>query len=264
MMRSSEVEATRSALIATALLFGSFAFAYNVVVVLHEIGHVVGAWLTGGQTHSLVVHPFSTSSVEVNPDPRPLVTHIAGILAPPLVGLALFRGLRPFLSPALLPLLLVPSIAWASSGLYLLVGAALQAGDALVLMQQGVPRTLLFAAGVACVPVSAHLAQRLFPLLGLDRGSPPARRVVVLGGGVGTYLLAIVAWQLARAPSSVEVWSALAGGGAALLALIGWWAPRSLPREREGVSSTPPLSWPAAASAVAQAGLVISAELLWI
>ncbi len=262
-MRSLESESVATTSIATLLLLGSFAFAYNVVSALHELGHVVGALATGGHPHSLVLHPFSTSSVEVSPDPRPLVTYGAGVLAPPVVGLALFRALRHVQAPVLLPVLLIPSIAWASSGLYLVVGAALQVGDAAVLMQTGIPRAALFAAGAACLPVSGLLARRLLRLIGIDRSSTPGRRAVILGGGIGTYLLAIIAWQVAREPSPIDAWLALAGGGGALLALIGGWAPRSVPLVREGRASPPLLSWREAAWALVLGVLMITVELLW-
>jgi len=263
-MRTRSPRSAWTTLRATLVLLGSFAFAYNVVVVLHEIGHVVAAWASGGKPHSLRLHPFSTSSVEVVPDPRPLVTHAAGVVAPPLVGLALLRALRAIrTTPLRLPLLVIPSVACASSGLYLLVGITLEVGDAAVLSQGGIPRAVLIATGLGCIFASALLVRRPLALLGLDGGSTPLQRAVILGGGVGTYLLAIVGWQLARVPD-YSTWMALAGGGAALLALIGWWAPRVVPVGGDCRDGVLPLSWKDAASALALGCLLIALELVWL
>lgn len=51
----------------------------------HELGHLSGAWLTGGSVSRLVLHPLTISRTELSSNPHPLVVVWAG----PVVGLLL-------------------------------------------------------------------------------------------------------------------------------------------------------------------------------
>jgi hypothetical protein len=55
---------------------------------VHELGHVVGAWLTGGVVQKVVLHPLAISRTDVEPNPQPLVVVWAG----PFVGVLLPLG----------------------------------------------------------------------------------------------------------------------------------------------------------------------------
>lgn len=40
---------------------------------IHECGHVLGAWLTGGQVARVVLNPLTLSRTDLAENPRPLV-----------------------------------------------------------------------------------------------------------------------------------------------------------------------------------------------
>src|SRR4051794_736819 len=51
---------------------------------VHESGHVLGAWLTGGRVTRVVLNPLTISRTDVAENPRPLLIVWAG----PVVGVA--------------------------------------------------------------------------------------------------------------------------------------------------------------------------------
>src|SRR5271155_5444862 len=53
--------------------------------VVHEFGHVVGAWYTGGAVAKVVLRPWTFSRTELSANPQPVVVAWAG----PIVGAAL-------------------------------------------------------------------------------------------------------------------------------------------------------------------------------
>src|SRR3954465_5958721 len=53
---------------------------------VHESGHVLGAWMTGGRVARVVLHPLTISRTDLAENPRPLTVSwagpIFGVLAP--------------------------------------------------------------------------------------------------------------------------------------------------------------------------------------
>ena len=61
---------------------------------VHESGHVLGAWLTGGKVSRVILHPLTISRTDFAENPRPLVVVWAGptfgVIAPLVLwGIAL-------------------------------------------------------------------------------------------------------------------------------------------------------------------------------
>src|SRR4051794_27203810 len=52
---------------------------------VHELGHVVGAWLTGGRVARVVLHPLTISRTDFDKNPHPLIVVWAG----PILGCVL-------------------------------------------------------------------------------------------------------------------------------------------------------------------------------
>ena len=40
------------------LFLGSFVFGHTVQRAIHELGHAVATWLTGGEVYGIELHPF--------------------------------------------------------------------------------------------------------------------------------------------------------------------------------------------------------------
>jgi hypothetical protein len=47
------------------------ALSWYGMMAIHELGHVMGAWLTGGRVERVVLHPLAISRTDLAHNPRP-------------------------------------------------------------------------------------------------------------------------------------------------------------------------------------------------
>ncbi|MFZ5833635.1 MAG: hypothetical protein ACOY3P_26400, partial [Planctomycetota bacterium] len=76
-----------------ALIASTLLACWLGMQVVHELGHVLGAWATGGAVERVVLHPLTISRTDLAYNPHPLAVVWMG----PLVGVVL------------------PLIAWATA-----------------------------------------------------------------------------------------------------------------------------------------------------
>ncbi len=60
------------------------------MMAVHEFGHVLGAWYTGGTVRKVVLHPLTISRTDLVHNPDPLVVAWAGPLLGELLPLMVF------------------------------------------------------------------------------------------------------------------------------------------------------------------------------
>jgi hypothetical protein len=118
---------------------------------VHELGHVLAAWLTGGTVQRVVLHPLEISRTDVAPNPHPLLVAWAG----PLVGVGL-PLIATVLSRAAFPpwsrhVNFFAGFCLIANGAYIGVGSIEGIGDAGDLLRHGSPRWLLAMFGIMCV-----------------------------------------------------------------------------------------------------------------
>src|SRR5262245_36776670 len=120
------------------LLIGSLLpLCWLGMMIVHEFGHVVGAWLTGGTVAKVVLHPLAISRTDVWPNPHPLVVVAAGPVLGvlfPLIGWALARQAR--LARNYL-VRFFAGFCLIANGAYLAFGALDGVGDAGDLLRNG-------------------------------------------------------------------------------------------------------------------------------
>ena len=122
-----------------------------MMMVVHELGHVLGAWLTGGTIQKVVLHPLAISRTDVSPNPSPAIVVWLG----PIIG-------------CFLPLLVMPfarggSTIWRNSyqffvgfcfvanGAYIAFGSFSLIGDCAEMYRTGTPVWVMVSAGgLAC------------------------------------------------------------------------------------------------------------------
>lgn len=143
------------------------AFSWLAMQMVHELGHVAAAKVTGGRVVRVVLHPLAISRTDVHPNPRPLMVAWAG----PLVGVGL-----PLLALLLTKAASLPGVylvrffagfCLVANGVYLGAGAFFALGDAGEIMAFGSPRWLLVAFGLATIPMGLALWNGLGPSFGL-------------------------------------------------------------------------------------------------
>ncbi|MFP6763322.1 MAG: M50 family metallopeptidase, partial [Planctomycetaceae bacterium] len=122
------------------------------MLAVHELGHVLGAVLTGATVERVVLHPLTISRTDVSPNPYPAVVVWLG----PVVG-CLFPLAAWWTVPHSWTLLRNTGCFFAgfcliANGLYLAVGSVQGVGDCHEMLRTGTSEWLLIAFGAVTVP----------------------------------------------------------------------------------------------------------------
>ncbi len=153
-------------LIATFIPFCWLAF-----MAVHELGHVVAGWSTGGTVTKVVVHPLAISRTDVSPNPHPLIVVWAG----PLLGVILPMVIWGIFWAAKLPgdylARFFAGFCLIANGAYIAAGSFGQIADAGDMLRHGSPIWLLWLFGFVSVPIGLLLWHGLGPKFGLGNAS---------------------------------------------------------------------------------------------
>jgi hypothetical protein len=115
---------------------------------IHELGHVLAAWLTGGEVQRVVLHPLQISRTDVSPNPHPLVVawagSIVGVGAPLFMAVVARRAnrLRTFCE-------FFAGFCLIANGAYIGVGSFEGVGDGGDLLRNGAAQWTLLAFGAS-------------------------------------------------------------------------------------------------------------------
>jgi len=143
----------RQVVLVISLLYGCWLGMQAV----HELGHVLGAWLTGGQVSQVVLHPLTISHTDLahNPHPLPVVWGgpLVGVLLP-LVGWAAACLAR---LPEQHLLRFFAGFCLLANGANIAGGASAGIGDCGEMLRHGTPIWLLWAFGLLTAPAGLRL-----------------------------------------------------------------------------------------------------------
>jgi hypothetical protein len=141
-----------------ALLIGSvLAGSWLGMQTIHEFGHVLGAWLTGGQITKVVVHPLTISRTDLAENPHPLVVVWAGPLLGVLLPLVAWATTSALRMPGAFVLRFFAGFCAIANGGYIGAGSFIAAGDCGVMLHHGSPIWLLWLFGAATLPLGLLL-----------------------------------------------------------------------------------------------------------
>jgi hypothetical protein len=154
--------------------------------IVHEFGHVLGGWLTGGQVARVVLHPLTISRTDWLHNPHPLVEvwagPILGVLLP-LAGWLMCRGRR-----GAYLMRFFAGFCCIANGAYIAGGSFDRLGDAGDLLRFGAPMWLLWLFGLVTIPLGLWLWHRQGPFFGLG----PAKGKVSTRAAYGTLAAVIM------------------------------------------------------------------------
>lgn len=163
--------------------------------IVHEAGHVLAAWATGGTVTAVVLHPLAISRTDVSPNPSPLIVvwggPLAGVIVPILAWLAVAR-LR---WPSAYLWRFFAGFCLIANGVYIGSGVVEPVGDTADLVRLGVPSWMLAVFGLVTVPPGFLLWNGLGPSFGFGKDGRlvPGRHVwgttLVLAGVVAAELV---------------------------------------------------------------------------
>ncbi len=154
-----------------ALLIGStLVFSWLAMQVVHELGHVFGAWLSGGTVADVVLHPTRISRTQLAENPHPLLVAWMG----PLVGVAVPTLALSFVRNRRMRVWYLfqffAGFCLVANGAYIAFGSINRIGDAGEMLRHGTPAMLLWLFGAITIPSGLWLWHGLGPHFGLGNG----------------------------------------------------------------------------------------------
>jgi|SRR5580704_15148019 hypothetical protein len=149
------------------LILSFVLFSWLAFMVVHEFGHALTAWSTGGSVKWMILHPLQISWTTFSRNPHPqLVTWggpVLGALLPCLFWI-IARWLR---TPGIYLFRFFAGFCLIAIGLYLIVDSFGRGGDAGALMRMGTPQWQLLLFGLVTTPTGFWMWHGLGPHFGL-------------------------------------------------------------------------------------------------
>lgn len=137
------------------------------MMVVHEAGHVVGAWLTGGIVEQVLIHPLAISRTDLSVNPHPLIVVWCGPVLGCLIPLGIWLGIRAMLPSWSHLARFFAGFCCVANGAYLAVGSSDGIGDAGDLLKHGCPAPMLWGFGAILIPLGFALWNGLGPAFGI-------------------------------------------------------------------------------------------------
>jgi hypothetical protein len=180
------------------LIVSAVLLAWLLMQAVHELGHVIAAWLTGGHIERVVLHPLAISRTDVEPNPHPLIVAWGGPLFGSLAPLALWGLAATFRLPITFLARFFVGFCLLTNGLYLGIGSFQGIGDAGDIVRYGSPIWTLWLFGIIAAPAGLALWNGLGPSFGLGKNARDVSRRVAYGCALGLIALVAIEFLLAQ------------------------------------------------------------------
>ena len=152
------------------LIISTLALCWFGMMAVHEAGHVLAAWLSGGTVAKVVLHPLTISRTDLAENPMPLLVVWGG----PMFGVGAPLTLWALSQWARLPIAYLlrffAGFCAIANGAYLGVGSFDRVGDAGDLLRHGALAWHLWLFGGIFVPAGILLWHGLGTRFGLGQG----------------------------------------------------------------------------------------------
>ena len=149
-------------------------------MVVHEFGHALTAWMTGGTVSVMVLHPLQISWTAFSRNPHPQLVAwggpVFGVIIPSVL-LAVARLLR---SPGIYLIRFFAGFCLIANGLYLIVDSFGRGGDGGTLIRLGAAQWELLIFGAITVPVGFWLWHGIGQHFGLGAAAGKVDRSAVI------------------------------------------------------------------------------------
>ena len=180
------------------LLCSVSLLAWLLMQAVHELGHVVIAWPTGGSVERVVLHPLAISRTDVDPNPHPLAVAWGGPIIGVLLPIAMWGVATRLLHNYAWLVKFLAGFCLLANGLYVGVGSFQKIGDAGDIQQHGSPIWLLWLFGLVTVPTGLALWNGLGKHFGIGKAPEPIRPNLSYACAITFVLLAFAEAALFR------------------------------------------------------------------
>lgn len=162
-----------------AILIGSTVLgSWLGMQAVHESGHVLGAWLTGGRVTRVVLWPLTISRTDLAENPSPLVVVWAGPVVGIVVPLVLWGAAAAVRMPGAFVLRFFAGFCLLANGLYLGFGSFDHVGDCGEMLRCGMRLWHLWLFGLATAPAGLLVWHHQGPSFGLGAAAGQVSRRV--------------------------------------------------------------------------------------
>lgn len=139
------------------LICSFIGFSWLAMQAVHELGHVVGAMLSGGKVIRVVLLPWVISRTDVDPNPHPLLVVWSGPIIGALLPLLAWLVARAMRAPGLYLFRFFAGFCLIANGVYIGAGSLSGIADAGDMLRSGAPQWSLIAFGLATAPAGLYL-----------------------------------------------------------------------------------------------------------
>jgi hypothetical protein len=148
---------------------------------VHESGHVIGAWMTGGRVARVVLYPLTISRTDLDHNPNPLVVVWAGPLFGVMVPLMVWAIATSVRFPGTFVLRFFAGFCLLANGLYIGIGSFNGVGDCGEMLRHGSEMWQLWLFGALTAPVGLWLWHKQGPYFGFGPAQGKVNRGVAYG-----------------------------------------------------------------------------------
>lgn len=157
------------------LIAATAPLAWLLMQVVHECGHALFGWLTGGEVRRVVLHPLTISRTDLDANPHPLLVCWAGPLFGSIAPVIVWLIARAAKWSGEFWLRFFAGFCLIANGAYVAVGSFDGIGDAGDLIKHGSPVWLLWLFGAVTIAVGLRLWHGLGQCFGLGPQPTPIR-----------------------------------------------------------------------------------------
>lgn len=150
-----------------ALIASTIVGSWLGMQAVHETGHVLGVWLTGGTVAKVVLHPLTISRTDVEDNPHPLAVVWAGPLIGVVAPALLWRAAALAQLQFAFVLRFFAGFCLIANGAYIGAGSISGIGDCGQMLEHGSSVWQLWLFGILTAPAGLWLWHGLGPCFGL-------------------------------------------------------------------------------------------------
>lgn len=176
------------------LIVTFLAFSWLAMQAVHELGHVVGAWVTGAEVIKVALHPGIISRTDLGYNPHPALVVWAGPVLGAVLPVLVFLAARACRAPGVYLFRFFAGFCLIANGVYIAFGSADGAADTGVMMQHGSPYWVMIIFGILTVLPGLYLWHSQGKHFGLGEAGGKVNRQAAIVSAL--LLLAVVGVEL--------------------------------------------------------------------